>query len=238
MHHEKNPWTQQVRRGHLQIVLILNLYWKINFSVSKKCWYNDSYGDLYLLLMWGRHRNSIGFSALLSELVTTFVSGDCRDATFFPWQGKAQHPAQSGHALDCHNNVRSFLVFFTFYRVVHQKKEHSQHVLIFFLHKQDTGQLSDWKNFYSQSICIWSEQLSWEWNEKSLFLWYRELGQIGQRVASREVMQFFCTVPWYRVYILLWCDKPHEQLLKTFCVCPIITNVMLGRKLKRGWSTA
>lgn len=64
-------------------MLILILYWEINFSVRGNWYYNHSYRDQHLLLMQRRHGNTVGFSAILSELVTKFISEDCRLPLYF-----------------------------------------------------------------------------------------------------------------------------------------------------------
>lgn len=162
---------------------------KMNFGDSEKCLYNDSYGSQYLLLMQWRHRKPWGF--LLSYQNYLFW-GERGHATLFPWQDWTQDPAQSGHTLDYHDNVRS-LLFSSLYTVAYQKKKHSQHVLILSFYKQDNGWLSNSNNFYSQSICIWFKYLSLECNDKVHSHCLEVEARSGQRVVNNELVQLVGT---------------------------------------------
>lgn len=165
------------------------------FWWQRKCLYNDSYGSQYLLLMQWRHRKPWGF--LLSYQNYLFW-GERGHATLFPWQDWTQDPAQSGHTLDYHDNVRS-LLFSSLYTVAYQKKKHSQHVLILSFYKQDTGWLSNSNNFYSQSICIWFKYLSLECKWQGPFPLPRSRGQIWPEGGEH----WTGAVGWDRIYCVM-----------------------------------
>lgn len=127
-------------------------------------------------------------------------------------------------------------IFFSLYPVAHQKKAHHQHVLIFSLHKQDTGQLSGWNDFYWQSICIGFKQLSWECNDKDHSHRLEGQAKSGQRVTRNELVQWVgmeslsCNdaISGIKHLLRIACDVPLYRMQ-----CPIKNQG--GRSLQCSW---
>lgn len=120
-------------------------------------------------------------------------------AALLPWQGQPRSQAPNGHTLLPVTRRLGFSVACILSPMAHQKKERSQYVLILSLSKQDTGQLSDWRNFNSQSICPWLKQPKWECSEKILF----PLPGGLCHSCPEDGEQRTSAVHWHRVHLVM-----------------------------------
>lgn len=123
-----------------------------------------------------KHKSNIGFSAVLSELVTTLLKRTDGMPTPFPWQSWAWHQAPSWHTPDCHSSVRPSCLLHIL--SCGPAETRTQPTCSYFLSPQTRhwtavrlGKLLFTFNLW----LIWTTELGSK--EKSTFALYRGLGQ-------------------------------------------------------------